>query len=637
MQNVSSLAARLENLLQSLDDLHSELIAQEALYLHELSQISPDNRESAVNLLHYLTLRRRDVRPLQYELSDLGLSSLGRSESNVLHSVESIRAVVATLAGSDDLDRTPSKTPIPSTGRKRLRSNAEHLLGRPPAKRDVRIMVTMPAEAGTDPRLVHDMVASGMNCMRINCAHDDQQVWSRMIANLRRAEAELDCKCMVMMDLGGPKLRTGPIEPGPRVMKIRPERDDFGRVTKPARVWLRPDDDHGSPAIPGAVAIPLPSEWLSRIESGDVVTFADARGARRSLAVTDRAGLGCWAEISDTTFLTPGITLHRRGDDPGTRARVGDLPEKQGFITLKSSDLLDLTRSLAPGRGTRFDELGRLVAPACIGCTLPEVFEAAKPGEPIWFDDGKIGGVIVDATKQNIRVKISQAGTKGSKLRAEKGINLPESRLRVPALTSKDREDLEFIAKNADMVALSFVTDGEDVVELQQCLTGHGKPEIGIVLKIETKRGFENLPEMLLAVMRSPNAGIMIARGDLAIECGYERLAEVQEEILWISEAAHLPVIWATQVLETLARTGTPSRSEITDAAMGQRAECIMLNKGPYVIDAIRLLDGILERMQSHQSKKRSLLRQLRSRTKKPAFVSATTNHQVNETQKAGE
>ena len=142
---------------------------------------------------------------------------------------------------------------------------------------------------------------------------------------------------------------------------------------------------------------------------------------------------------------------------------------------------------------------------------------------------------------------------------------------------------------------------------------------------------------MLLAVMRSPNAGIMIARGDLAIECGYERLAEVQVEILWISEAAHLPVIWATQVLETLARTGTPSRSEITDAAMGQRAECIMLNKGPYVIDAIRLLDGILERMQSHQSKKRSLLRQLRSWTKKPAFVSATTNHQVNETQKAGE
>ncbi len=66
------------------------------------------------------------------------------------------------------------------------------------------------------------------------------------------------------------------------------------------------------------------------------------------------------------------------------------------------------------------------------------------------------------------------------------------------------------------------------------------------------------------------------------MECGYQRLAEVQEEILWICEAAHVPVIWATQVLETLAKKGMPSRSEITDAAMGERAECVMLNKGPY-------------------------------------------------------
>jgi pyruvate kinase len=105
----------------------------------------------------------------------------------------------------------------------------------------------------------------------------------------------------------------------------------------------------------------------------------------------------------------------------------------------------------------------------------------------------------------------------------------------------------------------------------------------------------------------------MIARGDLAVECGYERLAEVQEEILWLAEAAHLPVVWATQVLETLAKTGRPSRAEITDAAMGERAECVMLNKGPHVLDAICTLDDILGRMQAHQSKKRPLLRALRS------------------------
>jgi pyruvate kinase len=139
-----------------------------------------------------------------------------------------------------------------------------------------------------------------------------------------------------------------------------------------------------------------------------------------------------------------------------------------------------------------------------------------------------------------------------------------------------------------------------------------GNRHPAIVLKIETRRGFENLPAMLLTAMRSPVCGVMIARGDLAVECGFERMAEVQEEILWISEAAHVPVIWATQVLETLAREGMPSRAEITDAAMGHRAECVMLNKGPHVLSAVRVLDDILKRMQTHQSKKRSMLRELR-------------------------
>ena len=134
-----------------------------------------------------------------------------------------------------------------------------------------------------------------------------------------------------------------------------------------------------------------------------------------------------------------------------------------------------------------------------------------------------------------------------------------------------------------------------------------------MVLKIETLQGFENLPELLLAAMAAPCAGVMIARGDLAVECGYERLAEVQEEMLWCAEAAHMPVIWATQVLETLAKTGVPSRAEISDASMGVRAECVMLNKGPYIAEAIHMLDDILRRMAGHQTKKTPLLRALRA------------------------
>jgi len=103
----------------------------------------------------------------------------------------------------------------------------------------------------------------------------------------------------------------------------------------------------------------------------------------------------------------------------------------------------------------------------------------------------------------------------------------------------------------------------------------------------------------------------MIARGDLAVECGYERLAELQEEIMWLAEASHLPLIWATQVLEGLTKHGKPSRAEITDAAMGERAECVMLNKGPHILEAIQVLDDILRRMQGHQNKKSALLRRL--------------------------
>lgn len=124
-------------------------------------------------------------------------------------------------------------------------------------------------------------------------------------------------------------------------------------------------------------------------------------------------------------------------------------------------------------------------------------------------------------------------------------------------------------------------------MSLLNSLEGHNASHLGIMLKIETKRGFKNLPSLLMTAMRSSSVGVMIARGDLAVEAGWRRLAEIQEEILWLCEAAHIPVVWATQVLDNLAKEGTPSRAEITDAAMSQRAECVMLNKGPYIIEAM--------------------------------------------------
>ena len=227
------------------------------------------------------------------------------------------------------------------------------------------------------------------------------------------------------------------------------------------------------------------------------------------------------------------------------------------------------------------------------------------------FDNGKIEGQIQEVSKDQLVVKITYASDTGSKLLHDKGINLPESKIRLNGMTDKDKEDLKFIVRHADIVNFSFVNRVEDVEVLHRELQELDAKDVGVMLKIETKEGFRNLPHLLLAVMRGYPAGIMIARGDLAVECGWLRLAEVQEEILWLCEAAHMPVVWATQVLETLAKTGRPSRSEITDAAMSQRAECVMLNKGPFLLDAVRSLSDILERMRGHQFKKTSMLRKL--------------------------
>jgi pyruvate kinase len=271
-----------------------------------------------------------------------------------------------------------------------------------------------------------------------------------------------------------------------------------------------------------------------------------------------------------------------------------------------------LTRSLEPGRAARRDAAGRLLAPARIPCTLPEVFSRVKVGDAVHFDDGKIGGRVRAVDEATVTVEITQARPGGSRLAADKGINLPDTHLALPGLTAKDEADLEFVVRHADLVGLSFIDDPKDVHDLWDRLRRTSDRPIGVVLKVETRRGFERLPELLLAAMEGRPVGVMIARGDLAVECGFERLAEAQEEILWMCEAAHVPTIWATQVLETLARKGQATRAEITDAAMSGRAECVMLNKGPHVVTALKTLDDILRRMQQHQRKKQTLLRSLR-------------------------
>ncbi len=578
--------AGLEDLMRHLEQVHGE----------DVASVHPDHRPDAINLVHYLALRHGDVRRLQRMLGERGLSSLGRCEPHVLATLQSVRAA---LDGMEP--RVASTTLSFEEGRAALDRNTDALFGPRPPGRVPRIMVTLPTEAADDYLLVRHLVARGMDVARINEAHDDPSHWEQMARNVRKASAEVGRPCRVSMDLPGPKIRTGPLADGPPVLKLRPERDLRGVPVVPALATLVA----GSPLDVLSPGLPVDAAWIERRRPGDIVEMDDTRSSRRELRVVEVTSEACVVEVWDTTYLETGASLSCGGDT----THVGVLAPLPQYHILHVGEPLVLTRSLVPAVPWRHGQPGG----ARIGCTLPAAFETARVGQRVIVDDGKVTGVIESVAADELVVRILMASPRGSKLRAEKGINLPDTDLPVTAVTSADLPLLKVAAGHADMVGLSFLRHERDVDDLRDHLRQVRGEHLGLILKIETTAAFARLPAILLHAMRSPLVGVMIARGDLAVEAGYERLAEVQEEILWLCEAAHLPVIWATQVLDQLARTGQPSRAEVTDAAMAQRAECVMLNKGPHIDAAIVVLDDILQRMSGHQRKKTPQLRALRS------------------------
>jgi pyruvate kinase len=251
-----------------------------------------------------------------------------------------------------------------------------------------------------------------------------------------------------------------------------------------------------------------------------------------------------------------------------------------------------------------------------VGCTLPQALDRLSAGERVYIDDGLIGSRALERVADGVVLQITHAPSLGHKIHSDKGLNFPDTDFEVASLTEKDRSDLAFVVQHADMIGYSFVQTEADIAalleEIAERVPSDRKPP-ALVLKIETKLAVRNLPELIVRAAGKVPTAVMIARGDLAIELGFQRVAEMQEEILWLCEAAHVPVIWATQVLERLAKEGLPTRAELTDAAMANRAECVMLNKGPHILDAIRMLDGVLARMEGHQHKKTAQLRVLHS------------------------
>jgi len=275
----------------------------------------------------------------------------------------------------------------------------------------------------------------------------------------------------------------------------------------------------------------------------------------------------------------------------------------------------------------------------CVEVTLSAILEQVGVGQEVWFDDGKIGGHAVElATAEAdgapvgtaVRVVVEHVGRKGQRLRLEKGVNFPETEIDLPVPTAEDLAALPHALGIADAIGFSFVQRPAEIDALHDAMAAmlagpppallggpppapRDGPPPALVLKVETRLAVRALPSLIVHALRRGPTAVMIARGDLGVELGFERLAEVQEELLWLCEAAHVPVIWATQVLEAMAKRGVPTRAEVTDAAMGERAECVMLNKGPYAEEAVRSLADVLRRMHRHQNKKTPRLGALRA------------------------
>jgi len=267
----------------------------------------------------------------------------------------------------------------------------------------------------------------------------------------------------------------------------------------------------------------------------------------------------------------------------GPKIRIGDF--KAGAIKLSAGEQFTLTTETIPGDDSQ------------VSINYSSLPAEVTPGMAIFLEDGKKQLQVekVDGPKIVCRVMV------GGELKGRRGVNVPDAHLSISSLTDKDKQDLEFgLAEQVDYIALSFVRRASDIEELREILKPRD-PAIKIIAKIETKEAVANLPAILAAA-----DGVMVARGDLAIEIPAEEVPIVQKEIIAAANQVGKPVITATQMLESMTDNPLPTRAEVNDVANAifDGTSAVMLSGettlGKYPVETIKMMSKIAVRSEAH-------------------------------------
>jgi pyruvate kinase len=610
-----------DTLGKSLDRIYNNILIH-AQNAHDKFQFTKEEKErenekenqmeeedkmcSLDNLLCYLALRDYDLSDLQQKLAEKGLAFLVMSESHILLSIEQIlkRLGINPANTSSKLCKINSQSARPI-----LTKRSELLFGLSSEGRRTHIMVTLDSSDIFQYELMENLLESGMGIVRINCAHKTAKEWELLIETLRTAEEQLSRKgrraegdrCMILMDLGGPKIRTGPMQLKVRPLQISSPKDVHGRPLRLAEGFLDSEADETkeilsqerAPQSGFVISISRTNYGgLGSLEVGQKITFKDTRdGSPRSITVLERISpTRVRVGLEHTALLNEGMILECQPSDSDGESKcsftVGALKPQPIEINVEARNILRLYRDI---------RLGHVGDPAGFSCTHPDILNQVKVGHRVFIDDGRIEAIVKSSNEEYLELEVVSPQGTTAKIKSNKGMNFPDSGIKMPALTSEDIRNLDFITKHADMVGLSFVHGPQDIYDLREALSKLGRTGMGVIAKIETSDSIHNLARTVIAGLELPRFAVLIARGDLAVEVGFENLAFIQEDILCICEAAHIPVIMATQILESLAESGLRSRPEIADAIMmGRRAECVMLNNGPNIIEAVRTMARLL-------------------------------------------